>query len=102
MINLISNSIKYTAQGFVRIEVTDNEDTLSFAVIDSGVGIEPDKIDGLFIAFTKIARNRDMNKEGVGLGLTISKNLAKALGGDILVESVTGLGSKFTLVVPNK
>lgn len=44
--------------------------------------------------------NRDMNKDGVGLGLTISKNLAKALGGDIDVESDVGIGSQFTLTLP--
>lgn len=54
----------------------------------------------LFTAFTKITKNRDLNKEGCGLGLTISKNLAVVLGGDISVESEVGKGSKFTLELP--
>ena len=49
---------------------------LLIEIIDSGVGIEADKLSSLFTAFNKIMKNRDLNKEGVGLGLTISKNLA--------------------------
>ena len=54
----------------------------------------------LFTNFTKIMKNRELNHEGVGLGLTISKNLAKALGGDIYVQSEIGVGSSFTLKIP--
>lgn len=54
----------------------------------------------LFHNFTKIMNNRELNHEGVGLGLTISKNLAKALGGDIYVQSFIGVGSSFTLKIP--
>lgn len=54
----------------------------------------------LFTNFTKIMKNRELNHEGVGLGLTISKNLAKALGGDIYVQSQIGVGSSFTLKIP--
>lgn len=55
--------------------------------MDSGVGMNPSQISKLFSAFTKFKTNRHLNKEGVGLGLTISKNLSKALGGDITVRS---------------
>ena len=54
----------------------------------------------LFTNYTKIINNRELNREGVGLGLTISKNLAKALGGDIYAESSIGIGSNFTLKIP--
>jgi hypothetical protein len=56
----------------------------------------------LFTNFTKIMKNRELNHEGVGLGLTISKNLAKALGGDISAQSQIGIGSTFTLKIPVK
>ena len=54
----------------------------------------------LFTNYTKIINNRELNREGVGLGLTISKNLAKALGGDIIATSSIGIGSSFTLKIP--
>ena len=70
------------------------------AIEDTGVGIPKEKMHLLFTAFTKVMDNRSLNKEGCGLGLTISKMIAKALGGDIQMESETGLGSKFTLYLP--
>ena len=63
------------------------------------MGIEKERINTLFTAFTKINKDRELNKYGVGLGLTISKNIAVALGGDIKVKSELGLGSKFTLIL---
>ncbi len=69
-------------------------------VEDSGVGISQDQLQKLFKAFTKIQNHRQLNKEGVGLGLAISRNIARALGGEIEVESVLGHGSKFVLRFP--
>ena len=57
-------------------------------------------MDNLFRAFTKIMNHRELNKDGVGLGLAISKNIARSLGGDIDVISVVGQGSKFILNIP--
>ena len=59
-----------------------------------------DQMTNLFTNYTKIINNRELNREGVGLGLTISKNLAKALGGDIFATSSIGIGSSFTLKIP--
>lgn len=70
------------------------------AVRDSGVGIEPARLRELFSAFTKIQRHRELNSDGCGLGLTISKKLALAMGGDIAVQSIPGSGSVFTVTVP--
>jgi signal transduction histidine kinase len=98
----MSNAIKYTKKGFVRVDAACDTNSLKISVVDTGVGIEPSRVAGLFNAFTKIMRNREMNQEGVGLGLSISKNLAKALGGDISVESLLGVGSKFTVIIPLK
>ena len=69
---------------------------------DTGVGMTKQQVACLFTNFTKIMDNRDLNKEGVGLGLTISKNIAQALGGDIEVQSMVGKGSKFILSLPLK
>ena len=99
---MISNAIKYTQHGFVRVICAQEPEKglVKFIVEDTGVGIEKEQIESLFTAFTKIMTNRNLNKQGVGLGLTISKNLAIALGGDINVESYLGAGSKFTVLLP--
>lgn len=64
------------------------------------MGIDANDLLKLFAPYTKIMNKRSMNKEGVGLGLTICKNLTEALGGNILVESQLGKSSKFTIVLP--
>ncbi|CDW89730.1 multi-sensor hybrid histidine kinase [Stylonychia lemnae] len=102
IINLLSNAVKYTQKGFVKVSGTyhQNENLIHIEVLDSGVGMDDQQISKLFQAFTKIQSNRHLNKEGVGLGLTISKNLSKALGGDITVKSQINIGSSFTLKLP--
>ena len=84
----------------MRIFGTCDTAFIRLVVEDTGVGIEQEQAEQLFSAFTKIMKNRNLNKQGVGLGLTISKNLAVALGGDIVVESILGKGSKFTVTLP--
>jgi signal transduction histidine kinase len=73
---------------------------LDINVEDSGVGIPKDCLHQLFTPFTKIRQNRNFNKDGVGLGLAVSKNIAVALGGDLKVQSEEGQGSCFTLSLP--
>ena len=70
-------------------------------VEDTGVGMTNQQVSRLFQPFTKIMVNRSLNKEGVGLGLAVSRNIARALGGDISVKSQIELGSIFTLHLPN-
>ena len=60
---------------------------MEIAVVDSGVGMSPEQVERLFQPFTKIMENRNLNRDGVGLGLSVSKKIAKALGGDIIVQS---------------
>jgi signal transduction histidine kinase len=88
--------------GSVTIEAlfNDSKNRILIKVIDTGVGIEHHRLEGLFTAFTKIMRYRELNQEGVGLGLTISKNLAVALGGDVSVASEIGVGTTFTVELP--
>lgn len=73
---------------------------LLIEVEDSGLGMSKLQLSKLFQPFTKIMQNRGNNKEGVGLGLAVSRNIGRALGGDITVESVEGKGSRFTLSLP--
>ena len=103
IINLLSNAIKYTKQGFVTVETSldpEKPDSIRIAVEDSGVGMNPAQVAKLFQPYTKIMSNRNLNQEGVGLGLAVSRNIARALGGDITVESEQNRGSRFTLHLP--
>ncbi|CDW87511.1 multi-sensor hybrid histidine kinase [Stylonychia lemnae] len=103
LINLLSNAIKYTRKGFIKIIINSTEkQTLQIQVVDTGVGISEEKIKTLFSIFTKIMEDRELNKQGVGLGLSISKKLAQALGGDITVESEKDIGSTFILQIKNQ
>ncbi len=64
------------------------------------MGIPPDRVDNIFTPFNKIMSKRHLNKEGVGLGLSISKNIATKLNGSLEVQSEVGKGSTFTLIMP--
>eukprot|EP00347_Sterkiella_histriomuscorum_P020032 403339357 len=102
LINLVSNGIKYTLEGYVKIIVKYDypSNMILFKVKDTGVGICEEQHSKLFSAFTKIMKNRDLNKEGCGLGLQVSKNLANAMGGNIEFKSIVNRGSTFTLSLP--
>ena len=101
LINLLSNALKFTADGSVAIRArrTDDGEGVAVAVADTGVGISDEHQRTIFEAFgqtgTAVART-----EGTGLGLSICRRLATVLGGDIELESVEGEGSTFTLILP--
>ncbi len=100
LINLINNAIKFTPKGKIVIEVkasakTDQEITLTFAVIDQGIGIAKDKQDFIFEAFTQADTSTTRRFGGTGLGLAISKRLVEMMGGRIWVESEEEKGSTF-------
>lgn len=87
LINLISNAIKYTHHGLVSIICNNNKDDNSLDIIvqDTGIGIPEQYMRNLFTPYRKFLRKKELKRDGVGLGLAVSKSLAKALGGDILV-----------------
>ncbi|TWT53830.1 Autoinducer 2 sensor kinase/phosphatase LuxQ [Rubripirellula amarantea] len=103
LVNLIGNAIKFTPKGNVRVvvdmDLSDGEQ-LRFRVIDTGIGISDANLSRLFQTFSQVHDNKIVGVEGTGLGLVISKRLAKILGGDITVESREGKGSCFTLLLP--
>ncbi len=100
--NLLNNAIKFTSHGFIEIEagiLKDHE--LAFCKIkDSGVGISADYLDHLYSPFSQEDLNLSRNYEGNGLGLAISKRYIEKLGGSLIVDSIKGVGSTFTLTLP--
>ena len=102
LLNLIGNAIKFTKKGKVSIHVRVNqvspkESELSIQVKDTGIGMTPDQVDGLFRPFAQADDSTARKFGGTGLGLTISKRLAELLGGVLRVESEYGKGSVFTV-----
>jgi signal transduction histidine kinase/HAMP domain-containing protein/CheY-like chemotaxis protein len=99
--NLLSNAFKFTDAGEVTLSITRaSEDSIAFAVSDSGVGIPPDKLQVIFEAFQQADGTTSRKYGGTGLGLSISRELARALGGEISVKSTVDKGTTFTLVLP--
>ena len=101
IVNLMTNSIKYTKEGYVKFIVSsvikDNICRLVISVEDSGIGIKQDKIDKLFNKFERLDEEKNMSIEGTGLGLAITKKLLDLMSGTIVVHSVYGEGSKFSV-----
>jgi signal transduction histidine kinase len=98
--HLVSNAIKFTDAGEVAIAVRAAAGRVEISVTDTGVGIPEAALTQLFNPFVQVARPGGRLREGMGLGLAISRNLARALGGDITVHSEPGRGSRFTLSLP--
>ncbi|MEM9110629.1 MAG: ATP-binding protein [Planctomycetota bacterium] len=103
LLNLMGNAIKFTQQGSVRLAVSQkaseapDHTEMRFEVIDSGIGIEADKLKQLFKPFSQADSSTTRRFGGTGLGLTLSKRFARMLDGDISVTSKAGRGSTFTL-----
>jgi len=98
--NLISNAIKFTASGFVKVSLRCNNDFAIFSVEDSGIGISKEHQSRIFDRFLKLESNNKDLYAGNGLGLTITKNLVELLNGQIGLESELGAGTRFYFSVP--
>jgi CheY-like chemotaxis protein len=104
LLNLVGNAIKFTQQGQVTVTAemqwkNDDEMALHFAVRDTGIGIEPDKLDEIFQAFRQSDASTTRQYGGSGLGLTISSELVRMMGGHIWVDSTEGQGSIFHFTI---
>jgi signal transduction histidine kinase/DNA-binding response OmpR family regulator len=104
LLNLLGNAVKFTRRGVISLEVTvreDRDDTvmLSFAVRDSGIGIAADHLEMIFDSFSQSDLSLSRKHQGAGLGLAISRQLCRLMGGDIDVASELGVGSTFTFTV---
>ncbi|MDR1966153.1 MAG: hypothetical protein LBQ36_05545, partial [Synergistaceae bacterium] len=107
LINVMSNAVKYTHEGYIMISVNavkagDDEIVLSFEIADSGIGIKEEDIDSLFDNFVRLDELRNKGVEGSGLGLAITRSLCRAMGGDVSVSSVYGKGSIFNITLLQK
>ena len=98
--NLISNALKFTEQGEIRVTAAYQEGRLTLSVADTGVGISPQNLGKLFGKFDQLDSSMSRRFGGTGLGLSICRQLAELMGGEIEVESQVGHGSRFTLRLP--
>jgi signal transduction histidine kinase len=101
LLNLLSNAAKYTDNGgSITVGASRQDGDVHIRVEDSGIGIPPDQLDNIFQPFFQVDRGRTRRYEGVGLGLTIARDLARAMGGDVTVESQLGKGTSVTVRLP--
>ena len=107
VLNLLTNAVKYTNEGYIIFTVecvNINKDLcrLIISVEDSGIGIKKDKIDKLFTKFERLDEERNITIEGTGLGLAITKKLVELMHGKMVVQSIYGKGSRFTVSLDQK
>jgi signal transduction histidine kinase len=100
--NFISNALKFTEEGQVAVSarIDAGSDTITFAVLDTGIGISPDNLQLIFEEFSQIEHPLQRRSKGTGLGLPLCRKLAELLGGRVEVSSEPGVGSTFSLVLP--
>jgi signal transduction histidine kinase/CheY-like chemotaxis protein len=98
--NFISNALKFTERGEVRVSAATAGSDVIFSVSDTGIGIAPENLDLIFQDFAQVDSPIQRRVKGTGLGLPLSKKLAGLLGGDVQVQSQLGSGSTFTVQIP--
>ena len=101
LVNLLSNAVKFTNTGIVKLhanlkEIYDNSFTMVFEIKDSGIGMTPEQLENIFDPFAQAESGTTRKYGGAGLGLPITKNIIERMGGELLVESTSGVGSKFS------
>jgi len=105
-VNILTNAVKYTKEGWIELKISsvikDGICRLILSVEDTGIGIKPENINKLFNRFERIDLEENMTIEGTGLGLAITKKLVELMNGKIVVQSVYGKGSKFTVSVDQR
>ena len=101
VLNLLSNAIKFTpSAGSVTVSCRNGDDSVSLSVTDTGPGIPSERLEDIFEPFVQLGRSLSSGHEGAGLGLAISRDLARAMNGDVTVQSASGKGATFTLRLP--
>ena len=101
LLNLLSNAVKFTEPGGeVRVACATHGTTVRVTVVDTGVGVAREQLAQIFEPFVQVDQRLTRPHEGVGLGLAISRELARGMGGDLTADSTPGVGSTFTLLLP--
>jgi signal transduction histidine kinase len=100
LINLLTNALKYTPEGAVKLKVNKVGKLLNFDVSDTGVGIPLDEQHKIFQRFSKIDHRKHFNMPGIGLGLSITRGLCEAMKGSIRFESEVSRGTTFYVSLP--
>jgi signal transduction histidine kinase/ActR/RegA family two-component response regulator len=100
--NFISNALKFTEHGHVRVAARVAEEEIEFSVADTGIGIAPEDQERIFEEFVQVQGPLQRRAKGTGLGLPLCRRLAHALGGSVRVESTIGEGSTFFLTLPSR
>ena len=102
MLNLLTNALKFTDRGSVTLSADVGDDEVRIHVSDTGIGIPAQKLEAVFQPFVQLESGLTRRAQGSGLGLAISRDIARAMNGDVTVQSVVGEGSTFTLRLPRR
>jgi signal transduction histidine kinase len=102
VLNLLTNAVKFTERGSVTLSATMEGEDVVIAVTDTGIGIAPGELEHVFAPFQQVEQGKTRRAGGSGLGLSVSRQLARLLGGDLTVESKLGSGSTFTVRLPRR
>ena len=100
LVNLLSNAIKFTEKGEVRVRCSENNGILEVRISDTGVGIAAENMEEIFELFWQAEQSATRKTGGTGLGLSVTRKLARLLGGDVTVTSKVGMGTTFLLTLP--
>jgi signal transduction histidine kinase len=98
--NLLGNAFKYSERGTIRLTVEFDKSVYSMCIEDEGIGISPEDLENIFEYFHQLDGSHTRKAGGVGLGLSMTRNLTELLGGTVRVESTPGSGSRFTVMLP--
>jgi signal transduction histidine kinase len=102
LLNLLANAVKFTDQGVVWFEGEHDGGGVLFTVRDTGIGIAPEHLERVFDPFWQVDQSETRTVGGTGLGLSVSRRLARLLGGDVTVESTPGHGAIFRVRIPSR
>ena len=100
LLNLLSNAVKFADQGEIGVRARVNDGSAEISITDTGIGIAAENLERIFEPFWQVEQSSTRRAGGTGLGLSVSRSLARLLGGEVTVGSKFGEGSTFTVTIP--